>query len=147
MADAEPYGFTIGGEKVIKISIAEMDMLEEHGLTTSRSQHLTIYKNVTVRGVKFSSQQSKEVATIDYFVKLKFSDQICAVKYYTIVNNILHALVRIYEVIDIHEHLTEVRQTDENQLVKMGHIAEKVIYMKFGLREFVVALPNRYEKT
>lgn len=128
MNDAEQIGnFTIGGKGVVDKKI--------------------IYRNVIVRGIKYTSQHSKEVSTIDFFVKLKGSNQIYAVKYYIFVDNILHAFVNTYAIIDTQEQFIQIERTDEFELVKMACISAKVLYMKFGSREFVVSMPNRYEKT
>lgn len=112
----------IGGKKVMKITSIEIDAFSEHGFNINNNNSLTIYKNVTIKCVKYTSQQSKEISTIDYFVRLKDNGQIWAIEYYTIIENILYALVNRYEVIETHAHFIQIKKTDHHQLIKMAQI-------------------------
>lgn len=107
---------------------------------------VTIYKKVIVRGIKYTSLKMNDLSTIDYFVKLK-DDRIGAVKYYSILNQKLHALINFYEVANTCGNFFQINRSGNQELIKMNDISEKMIYMKFGLREFVTVPPNNYEKT
>lgn len=139
--------YSLGGKAVIKISPNELKIFEESKIRAESSNFLTVYKSVVIRGVKYTSLQSKEISTIDYFVRLK-DDKIGAVKYYTIIDFTLYAIINTYQVIDMFEHIFQIEQiVGQQQIVKISNIKEKFLYMKFGLREFVTIIANRYEKT
>lgn len=139
---------SFGGKSVILITSDELNLFQQNGLNIEINTFLRIYKKVVVHGIKYTSLQSKEVSTIDFFVRMKGNNQIGAVKYYTIINSTLYALVNTYHIIDSFGHFFQIEQNDaEQNLVQMNDISEKMLYMKFGLREFIVSIPNRYEKT
>lgn len=107
---------------------------------------LIIYENVVSRGIKYTSLQTKEISTIDYFVRLR-DGRFASVSYYTIFDNIIYALVNLHEIVDIFDHFIEIKSTVNQELIKMIDIEHKLIYLKFGRREFVTVLANRFEKS
>lgn len=136
---------SIGKERVIKITCNETQMIRQHGFEITNN-FLTVHKKVTIRGIKYTSQQMNEISTIDYFVKLK-DDQIGAVKYYTIFNFVLYAIIDIFEVVDTYDHFIQIKRSEHQDLVNITNIKEKCLYLKFGQQEYVTCVPNNYEKT
>lgn len=62
--------------------------------------------------------------------------KIGAVKFYTIIGTTLYAMIDIFRVIDKFEQFFQIQRANaQQQVVKIKDICEKVIYMKFGLRE------------
>lgn len=57
--------FKIGGKKVIRITETEINMFNQAGLM-QQAHILTIYKNIILNGVKFTSKHLKEISSVDY---------------------------------------------------------------------------------
>lgn len=108
---------------------------------------LNIYKSVVVHGNKFSSLECKDISTIDYFVRLKNDGFFGSINFYTIFDNILYASINLYDIIDTFDHFHEIKISVNRKLVKVIDFERKLIYLKFGIREFVTVLANRYEKS
>lgn len=138
--------FAIGKKKTIKISAAESQLLMEEGIHTDTASSLTIHTDIVLRGVKYTTLESREISTIDFFIQLK-DDSFAAIKYFIVREFILYALVSVYENDYTHDHFTEIRKTDVQKIIRMPDISKKALYIKFGQREFVTTFPNRYEKT
>lgn len=92
-----PVGFSLGRKEVVKIPSDEREIFEQKNLSIVGNS--TIFKSVVVRGIKYTSTLMRDVSTIDYFVKLK-SGEIGSVKYFTIFDLNLYALMNIYEILD-----------------------------------------------
>lgn len=137
--------FGINGKKIIKVTSNECNLLFEKGFNQGKNM-LIIYKNVVSRGIKYTSLQTKEISTIDYFVRLR-DGRFASVSYYTIFDNIIYALVNLHEIVEIFDHFIEIQSTVNQELIKMIDIEQKLIYLKFGRREFVTVLANRFEKS
>lgn len=137
--------FSINGKKVIKIDSRTCELFSKTGFQQVK-RFLTIYKNVIVCGRKFTSIQTKEISTIDYFVQLK-NGLFGVVNYYVIFDDVLYALINLYDILDRFDHFIEINFTTNQILVKMIDIRNKMIYLKFGRREFVTALVNKFEKS
>lgn len=56
--------FSIGGKKTIKLNSNEHKIVFEY----CQQNYLTVYKYVIIRGMKYTSQLSNEISSIDYFV-------------------------------------------------------------------------------
>lgn len=135
---------SLGKEKVIKIPSNEIDLIEQEFGT--KNSFIPIFKHVHIRGIKYTSKQMNEISTIDYFVSLK-DGQMGAIKYFTIHKFTLYALIDIYTIIDTYDHFFQIKCSEHRELVKITHIKEKCLYLKFGQREYVTCIPNAYEKT
>lgn len=143
--DSEKKSYSsIGKERVIKITSNETQMIRQHGFEI-KNNFLTIHNKVVIRGIKYTSQQMKEISTIDYFIKLN-DDQIGSVKYYTIFNFNLFAVIDIFEVVETYDHFFQIIGSDRQELVNINDINEKCLYLKFGQREYVTCVPNKFEK-
>lgn len=131
---------SLSGKSVIKVTSDELNLFEQNDLNMERNEFLTIYRKVVVRGIKYTSLQSKEISTVDFFVRMG-TNQIGAVKYYTIIGSTLYAIINTYRIIDTLDHFFQIQRNDaEQQLVAMDNIREKVLYIKFGSREFIVSI-------
>lgn len=137
--------YSIGNGRKMIISRAEKDIFNNDSVEI-QSNILTIYKKVVIRGVKYTSQQLNEISTIDYFIRLKYG-RIGAIKYFTVLNCTLYALVDIYKVLHKDNHFFQTVRSNDQDLVKIINIAEKAIDMKFGIRECITFIPNKFEKT
>lgn len=135
--------FSINGKKTIKINLKDRAMFLDK---VQQQNFITIYKTVVVCGIKFSSLECKDISTIDFFVRLK-NGLFGTVIYYTIFDNIIYAYINLYETVDTFDHFDEVKLTADKIVVKVNDFDRKLIYLKFGIREFVTVLANRYEKS
>lgn len=138
---AKPYEkseTTLNGKNVIRISAADRELFEQHDLKIAGNDFLTIYRCIVYRGIKFTSELSKEISTIDYIVVLT-NNNIGAVQFYTAIDFNLFALIRIYEVIETVSHFfkvkhTETKHTNERNKGKsfMSKVWEKRICNQFS---------------
>lgn len=69
------------------------------------------------------------------------------VHYFVIFDLILYAVVEKYDVVDTYDHLKEVNRTNTREIVNANGFLRKMMFLKYGLRQIVVSLPNKYEKT
>lgn len=134
----------ISEKKVTILDNTEKDLISQSGMNLS-SSYLTIYRSVVARGIKFSSLQSKEKQTIDYFIRV--GAEIYCIHFFYIFDSIVYALLENYAVINEIDHFSEVRGTKTKIIMKFADIDEKLLYLKFGTNEYVTSLPNKYEKT
>lgn len=137
--------FSLGRKGVIMLTSVEIDSFSEIGVAV-KCNRLPIHKNISIRGVKFTSKQMKEVSTIDYFVKLK-SEIFGAINFYTVLNSNLYVSINVYEIIDVYDHFFHIKDTGIQKVFEIKEIETKMLYMKFGQNEYVTSIPNRFEKT
>lgn len=137
--------FNIGGKKVIRIDKTEIEMFFKASLIQD-SKFLTIYRHIILSGIKFTSKSSKEISTIDFFVRL-IDKSIAAIKYYVQFDFVLYAVIEKYEILNHIDHFLQIKSTNKNDVIRVNNIAQKMLYLKFGLRELVTSIPNKFEKT
>lgn len=133
----------LGVKKNARIESTDIEELVKMGLNTNI---LTVHPFVLLENMKFTSLQSKEVSTVDYFVKFK-SEEIGAVKCYIVENQITFLFAEMYSVVGSEDHLLEIHPTHTNKLFKIEDIACKLLFLKIAKTEIVTSIPNRYEKT
>lgn len=138
--------FLIGGKKSIKLNADIAELLTREGLNKEHKRYLTVHQNLTVRGIKFTSMLSKEISTLDFFVKLN-DGNIAAIEFFMTVDFDLYALVILYDVTDTLDHFLNIKQSKNKRIVKLKDISGKVLYLKFGQKEYTTTLTNKYEKT
>lgn len=133
-------------KSTIRIGIAEKFSFAQAGLDVNGT--LSIYRNVVMKGIKFSSKNSKEISTIDYFVRLN-DGQIACIQFFTVLNSKLYLLVDIYEADTVNsiDHFIKIELKSLKKVIEMNDILEKMIYLKFARNEYVTVAPNHYEKT
>lgn len=136
---------SIGGKKYYVLNSAEMLLLQQEGMEIQDEEKITIYTNIEMRGLRFKSAQSKIVATIDYFVKFH-NDNFGAICFFLIFNSILYAVVDTYEIVDTFDHFIQIKKFTK-QMIPASSISKKMIYLKYGQREFLTSFPNVFEKT
>lgn len=137
----------IGGRTKIQTSPVEASALNQTiNESIPRNGYITIFKNVTIRGKRFTSLRSKDISTVDYFVKLT-NGKIGAIKYYIESDFVLYALIVIYGIVEKTNQFSYIENTQLHSLVNVRDISEKCLYFKLGLQEVVVCVPNNFEKT
>lgn len=136
----------LNGKGMIKISSTEKEIFVQKGLEMQNIDFVEIYKSVTIHGIKFTSEKSKDVATIDFFVRLK-DDSIGAINFYLLINFDLHALITLYEIIETTAQFSKIKRSQTQKAIKMNEISEKMLYLRIGINEFVTVFPNKFEKT
>lgn len=134
-----------GGMKTMHIDSQDTKVFTDCGFSLP-SSIFKIYTHITINGVKYKSERSKVVSTIDYFVRFS-NKEIGAVKYYFVSSNSTYAFAEIYKEIGLIDHLIQIEATGANKLINIDKIDYKLIYMKFVNRHIVTRIPNRYEKT
>lgn len=141
----ETCKFQIGGEKVLRITDTEINMFSQARLM-QQTKFLKIFKNIVLNGVKFTSKQCKEISSIDYFVSFK-NESIAAIHYYVHFDFILYAVAEEYKCVESVEHFVQIRSTGIKKVMRVNEISKKLLYLKFGTREFITIIPNKFEKT
>lgn len=130
------------GKVKINLTTSEHDVLKISGF-----EHTVIfYDKIIFQKKELTSQKSKDVATVDYFVKMK-NNQFGAVRFFFVSNHVVHAFVHLHEVIDVENHLLIVQPSQENKIFNMRDFKTKLLFMKIGSRDVVTERPNMYEKT
>lgn len=86
------------------------------------------------------------MSTVDFFVQLK-NNSFGAVCYYVVSDLVLYALIDIYETIDTCDHIFEVKLSSNKVIVSVHDISKKLLFLKYGHREYLTAFPNNYEKS
>lgn len=139
--------FQLKAKTNVRIGIYEKDLFVKAGVNVNTGS-LTIYKNVMMKGIKFSSQIAKEISTIDYFVQLK-DGQIACIQFFAVLNSTLYLLVSLYEPhTDKNvDHIFKINPLYLKRVIKMSDVCKKLLYLKFGRNEYITVFPNRYEKT
>lgn len=135
--------FSINGKKTIRMNMNDREIFCD---SVQEQNFLNIYKNIVLCGIKFTSLESKDVLTIDYFVRLK-NGLIGSVNYYTISDDVIYASINLFEGILTLDYFYEIKCTGTRRLFKVIDFDRKLIYLRFGQREFVTILANRYEKS
>lgn len=135
----------LNGKTTIKISTAEKQICEKSGFQINDNNFLNIYKCIVIQGIKFTSEKSKEMTTLDHFVRLK-NGLIGSVNFYSVFDMNLYALITIYITTDQYGHFMKIEKSDRKQLIRINEILEKLLYLRFGLNEFITIPPNMYEK-
>lgn len=138
--------FSINGKKVIKISDKEKNLFEQQDFDVQENRMLVVYKSIEFKGIKYASEMSKDISTIDYFVRLK-DNTFGSINFYTVFDYSVFAIMNIYISIGEIDHFTQVKRTEQQKLIKLIDIADKLLYLKFGFSEYITTLPNKYEKT
>lgn len=138
--------FAVGKPKTIKICETDINFYENAGIELENKQFLNIYTDITMHGMKFKSLRSRAIATIDYFIQLK-NGTLGAVQYYIEINSVLYVRIEMYNISDSFDHFQEIERNNVVKIFKVNEISHKLIYLKFGQRDFVTKLANRFEKT
>lgn len=137
---------SLGRKKTLKINTVERQMFVEKGFVMENLKYLTIYTDFDLRGVHYKSRESKETARIDFFVELT-SGILASVHFFTIFDFNLYAVIEKYDIIDTYDHFIEINRTYYRNIIKASEISKKLIFLKYGLREFVTDFANKFEKT
>lgn len=136
---------SIGNKKVIQKN-HYTDVISEAELSIPRKDTLTIYQSIMLRGLKLTSLKSKVVSTVDYVVCLN-NETVGSVEFYFISDGILYALINMYEILTVIDHLKKIKRTDAQKIFKASEITGKYLYLKFSHNELVTTMPNKFEKT
>lgn len=105
-----------------------------------------IYKSVSISGQKYTSAKSKELASIDFFIKLKQST-IGIVKFYFVHEFVVYGFMEIYNIINQQDQFSVVKSTGDHEVFRVCNVEKKLLYLKIGSKEIVTSIPNQYEKT
>lgn len=137
---------SIREKKVIRLTDDERNLFIQKGFELSSDRYFTIYRSLFARGVELSSIHSKEKQTIDYFVRI--GDTIGCIHFFSIFDSDIYALIEQYEIIDKIDHFINIRAPDSEgkKVIRFEDVDKKLLYLKFGINEYVVSLPNKYEK-
>lgn len=137
--------FAVGKIRTIKLSSSDAQLYVCNGFRLEREQYLKVHNDIILRGSKFTSKMSREISTIDYFVQLK-SGTVGSVCYYFSFDSILYACIDVYEIVEKFDHFIQIMPGKQKKLLKIIDFDSKLLYLKYGLREFVTRLANKYEK-
>lgn len=107
---------------------------------------ISILTKLTLHGVTYKSLRCKETATTDFFIQMK-DKTLGAVLHFSNVNSDLYVCIERYEIVNTIDHFIEVNKSSSTKVFHVHEIETKMIHMKFGLRQFLVKRPNKFEKT
>lgn len=103
--------YQLKAKSTIRIGEVQRDLFAGVGLNISIGS-LIIYKNIIMKGIKYDSQISKEISTIDHFVRLN-DGQIASIVFFTVLDSKLYALVDIFEPnTPTNDHLIRIKSLD-----------------------------------
>lgn len=143
---SEKIEMSLRRKKTLKLNSSESQLFAENGVEIQNQNYLTIYTDLVLRGVQYKSRESKEIAKIDYFVELT-NGIVASVHYYTIYDFVLYAVIEKCEIVDTYDHFIEINRMFTRNLINVKEISRKMMFLKYGLREFVTDFPNKFEKT
>lgn len=135
----------LGCKTTLRIDSHDISQLIENELEIY-SKILTIYKDISICGTKFTSLHSKIISTADYFVKL-VTGKMGTVNFFLKKDVNVYAIIKIFDVKDSVDHLIEVQATNMIEIYNVKMITKKMMFMKIGSYEIVSEIANRYEKT
>lgn len=95
----------------------------------------------------YKSTKSPVTKSIDHFIQMKNSEDIGSATLYVNNNGKIYVLVKLYEIIEKHQHLIRIKATEQYKVFAASQIESKLIYMKFGSFEIVAKEPNVFENT
>lgn len=137
-------GIALKGKIKINLTTIEQNTLETFGFECTNP--MVIYDKIVFHKKVFTSQKSKCIATVDFFVKFK-NGQIGAIKFFFLSNYIIYAFVELYVVICETNHLLTLEFSGDSKIFDIKDFETKLIFMKIGARKVVTQRPNMYEKT
>lgn len=110
------------------------------------ANELITFKRISISGRNYSSKKSKEINSIDFFVKLLGGKMGC-VKFYFVHDCTIYCILDVYKVVEELDHFSIVESTGNNEVFEVCNIKQKLIYLKIGTKEITTSIPNRFEKT
>lgn len=135
---------SISDKKIIKLENENRELFLQAEFQLGSNGHLTIYKSLCKYGVMFSSVLSKEKQTIDYFIRV--GDEIGCIHFFFISDSTIYVLIEKYEITEKIDHFLKIRSEQSKKIIKFENVDEKMLYLKFGINEYVTSIPNKYEK-
>lgn len=133
----------VGGKQTIIMKQNEIDKLSPFGFKAPRQ---AIFKIISINGKKYTSKKAKEVASADFFIKLKNS-RLGINQFYFVHDFTVYGLLEVYETIECIEQFQIVKPTGLLEVFKVKDIERKLIYMNITNLEIITSIPNRFEKT
>lgn len=138
--------FVLNGKKTIFINDTVASLFQSQKIVLQPRNAAEIYRSVVYRRKKFTSELSKEISTIDYFVRLN-DNSFGMVQFYIVFDSTVFILINLFESIETIDHFIRVKRTSEQKLIKINELSDKMLYLKFGLSEYITNFPNKFEKT
>lgn len=127
----------------ISVKMEYVNVLNKAKIVLSADKTLKVWKRLKFHGDTFTSISANQGKSIDYFVKLR-NGHIGVIHFYIESEKIVWFLLQIYQEDAQNYHYTEVRATDEFELMSCCEIEEKMMYFKQFGAEFITRMPNRY---
>lgn len=140
----DPF-LSLGKKKRITFDLQDVSTLNEYGFNII-DHSFNVYTDVSIRGTKFTSKNSKQTSTIDHFVRFH-DEKIGAIKYFFLSEEETYAFTEIYTVKASEDHLHEIENSNESGIYNVKEIAHKLIYMSIVNRQIITSIPNKFEKT
>lgn len=134
-----------GGKTTIRVESENILQILKNELEID-SNIISIFRHMSFCGIKITSLHSKVISTADYFVKLS-TGEIGAINFFLIKENNGYALIEMFGIENINDHLMEVKSKNIFQIHHIKHIKHKLLYMKIGGYEIACKIANRFEKT
>lgn len=105
-----------------------------------------IYERVSIKKIEYTSKNSKQVSTVDFFVKMH-DGVVGAVSFYFVSDFNVNVYIELYDLIEKNDQFHIVQPSQLSGVFSIKNIANKLIYMKIGARDVVTERPNSYEKS
>lgn len=143
-ANATIKQFKVGNLFTVQLNPDEKELYSNFGIEMKEKQ--LIYQKLVLNGVVFKSLKCKKVSTIDYFIQTK-DGQLGVVQHYLNGNSYVYALTDMFDIVNDMDHFKEVKKSGLKKVFRLNDIKCKMIYMKFGMREYVSQRANTFEKS
>lgn len=134
---------SVGGPKKIDLNPQQLSAMQGFDF---ESQRPTIYDFMTLNCIRYTSKKSKQIATIDYYLKLE-NEKFGAVEFYFVHKLVVHGLMNEYKISDSKDHINTVESTSRYVIFNIREVEKKLLYMKINKTEFLTSVPNRFEKS
>lgn len=140
-------GIKLFAKSKIQLSSRDAAIINSNSkLSSPNDGILMIYKKVERNGKIFKCLESKEMSTVDHFVKTK-NDVIAAIKFYFVSDSIIYALIEKYNVIKVVDQISYVEPAQIQMIITFNDISEKLLFKKVRKKQTVALIPNKFEKT
>lgn len=120
-----------------------ISILKSYDIDLTQQKYLTIYRRLNLNGHTYTSEVAKETKSVDYFVELQ-DGSLGTVQFYIKINDVCFLFLNKYEIVYVHNHISEVKQTETSNFFLCKNIKRKLLFLKCSGIEYIVTEPQKY---
>lgn len=137
----------VGTKKLVSVDVSHLKAFDEFQIKNS----IQIFTSVFKKSVQYTSVRHPVINTIDYFVLFE-NNTIGKAVYYFEYKNKIYLLGELYTVVDSRSHIKQIKSSGCFKIKLVETIKDKLIYVTYkcgvcSTKEFIIARPNKFEKT